>query len=65
MQSIKTLLKICIKWSKIKDTEAIIPAFNAEINEVKDKIPSITNLAAAATLSAVENSRLWCRNKRY
>ena len=65
MQSIKTLLKICIKWSKIKDIEAITPAFNDEINEVKDKIPSITNLAAAATLSAVENSRLWCRNKRY
>ena len=65
MQSIKTLLKICIKWSKIKDTEAITPAFNAEINEVKDKIPSITNLAAAVTLTAGENSRLWCRNKRY
>ena len=65
MQSIKTLLKICIKWSKIKDIEVITPAFNDEINEVKDKIPSITNLAAAATLSAVGNSRLWCRNKRY
>ena len=60
------MLKICIKWSKIKDIEAITPAFNAEINEVKDKIPSITNLAAAAaTLTAGENSRLWCRNKRH
>ena len=58
MQSIKTLLKICIKLSKIKDIEAITPAFNDEINEVKDKIPSITKLAAAATLSAVGNSIL-------
>ena len=30
-------------------------AFNAEINEVKNKIPHITNLATTTVLTAIEN----------
>ena len=49
--------------------------FNAKIKEVKGKIPSITNLAAAAAPTTVENkipnvsdivktTRFWCKNIR-
>ena len=48
-------------------------SFNAKINEVKGEIPSITNLAATAASTTVENkipnvsdlvkkSRFWCKN---
>ena len=32
-------------------------ALNAKINEVKDEIPSITNLATTATLTTVEKKK--------
>ena len=34
---------------------AITGAFNAKINEVKNKIPHITNLATITALTAIEN----------
>ena len=35
---------------------ATTDALNAKINEVKNKIPSITNLATTIALTAVENN---------
>ena len=52
-------------------------ALNAKINEVKNKIPSITNLATTIALTGVENNipkvsdlnkkmkKFWCRNEIY
>ena len=41
--------------SKVKYLVFLTAALNAKINEVKDKIPNITNLARTFALIAVEN----------
>ena len=40
---------------KVKHLATTTTAFNAKINEVKNKIPNITNLATTTALIAVEN----------
>ena len=41
--------------AKIKDNLATTTALYTEINEVKGKVPNITNLAIANAITAVEN----------
>ena len=55
------LVVVPVDLSKLSDkvkhlaTTTTTTAFNAKINEVKNKIPNITNLATTTALIAVEN----------
>ena len=49
------LSKLSDKVKHLATTTTTTTAFNAKINEVKNKIPNITNLATTTALIAVEN----------